>query len=179
MDAGALVSDEIVIGLIEEATQRPECSKGFILDGFPRTRVQVGRAERARRRWPWLGRSRGRAAALSSARGGPRACLLRSCLSPPQAEKLDEMLVKRGQSIDKVLEFKVPDSLLVGGAAAAAARLRPAASQGGWGSPAAGAGTASRHGWQAAAAPAAACAARKPAAARPRQPPHPARRWSA
>jgi adenylate kinase family enzyme len=41
MDAGALVSDEIVIGLIEEATQRPECSKGFILDGFPRTKVQV------------------------------------------------------------------------------------------------------------------------------------------
>ena len=36
MDAGALVTDDIVIGLIEEATKAPECSKGFILDGFPR-----------------------------------------------------------------------------------------------------------------------------------------------
>lgn len=41
MEAGALVSDDIVIGLIEEATQQPECAKGFILDGFPRTVVQV------------------------------------------------------------------------------------------------------------------------------------------
>ncbi len=37
------------------------------------------------------------------------------CPAAPQAEKLDEMLAKRGQAIDKVLEFKVPDSLLVGG----------------------------------------------------------------
>jgi hypothetical protein len=36
MEAGALVSDEIVVGLIKEALDRPECSRGFILDGFPR-----------------------------------------------------------------------------------------------------------------------------------------------
>lgn len=69
MDAGALVSDDIVVGLIGEAVQKPECSKGFILDGFPRTVVQ--------------------------------------------AQKLDAMLRQRAVGIDKVLNFDVPDSLLV------------------------------------------------------------------
>ncbi|KIZ06860.1 adenylate kinase [Monoraphidium neglectum] len=69
MESGALVSDEIVVGLINEAMDRPECSRGFILDGFPRTL--------------------------------------------PQAEKLDEMLEQRHKKIDAVLNFDVPDSLLV------------------------------------------------------------------
>lgn len=33
MDSGALVTDDLVIGLIAEATQKPECSRGFILGG--------------------------------------------------------------------------------------------------------------------------------------------------
>lgn len=37
MERGDLVSDDIVIGILEENLDRPECSKGFILDGFPRT----------------------------------------------------------------------------------------------------------------------------------------------
>lgn len=42
MDAGELVSDEIIIELIANCIAEPECEKGFILDGFPRT---VGQAE--------------------------------------------------------------------------------------------------------------------------------------
>ncbi len=42
MDAGELVSDEIIIELIANCISEPECEKGYILDGFPRT---VGQAE--------------------------------------------------------------------------------------------------------------------------------------
>ena len=37
MDAGKLVGDDVVAGIVAEAIKGPECSKGFILDGFPRT----------------------------------------------------------------------------------------------------------------------------------------------
>ncbi len=37
MDAGKLVPDEVVIGMIKERFARPDCQQGFILDGFPRT----------------------------------------------------------------------------------------------------------------------------------------------
>ena len=41
MDAGELVPDEVVIGLIEERLKQDDCKKGFILDGFPRTIAQA------------------------------------------------------------------------------------------------------------------------------------------
>jgi len=41
MDRGELVPDEVVIGIVEERLRRPDCSKGFILDGFPRTIKQA------------------------------------------------------------------------------------------------------------------------------------------
>ncbi|KAL3683410.1 hypothetical protein R1sor_001432 [Riccia sorocarpa] len=68
MEKGELVSDDLVVGIIEEALHRPSCNKGFILDGFPRTVVQ--------------------------------------------AQKLDEMLSKRGEKLDKVLNFNIADTIL-------------------------------------------------------------------
>ena len=41
MDAGQLVPDEVVIGIIEERLQNDDCQNGFILDGFPRTIPQA------------------------------------------------------------------------------------------------------------------------------------------
>ncbi|MBO8179395.1 MAG: adenylate kinase [Archaeoglobus sp.] len=41
MDKGELVPDEVVIGIVKERLQQPDCEKGFILDGFPRTLAQA------------------------------------------------------------------------------------------------------------------------------------------
>ncbi|WP_026842545.1 adenylate kinase [Citrifermentans bremense] len=41
MDSGALVPDEVVIGIVEERLAQADCQKGFILDGFPRTVPQA------------------------------------------------------------------------------------------------------------------------------------------
>jgi adenylate kinase len=70
MDAGKLVSDEVVVGIIRERIQEPDCKDGFILDGFPRTLVQ--------------------------------------------AQQLDAMLAKNGETVQTVMEFQVPDEELVG-----------------------------------------------------------------
>lgn len=41
MDAGELVPDEVTIGIVKERLAQPDCAKGFILDGFPRTVPQA------------------------------------------------------------------------------------------------------------------------------------------
>ncbi|GMI11202.1 hypothetical protein TrRE_jg7313 [Triparma retinervis] len=68
MNSGALVTDEIVIGIISDRIKEPDCKFGFILDGFPRTLVQ--------------------------------------------AKALDKMLASNGESVTKVVELNVPDSVL-------------------------------------------------------------------
>jgi adenylate kinase len=66
---GDLVSDEIVIGIIADRYDQPDCKNGAVFDGFPRT--------------------------------------------IPQAEALDAMLAKRGKKIDRVIELKVDDKILL------------------------------------------------------------------
>lgn len=66
---GELVSDQIVLDLITSAMAEPECEKGVLLDGFPRTLQQ--------------------------------------------AADLDKMFKSQGKKIDKVIEFKVDDEVLI------------------------------------------------------------------
>lgn len=46
MDAGALVPDEVIIGILKERLTADDCAKGFILDGVPRTIAQAEAIER-------------------------------------------------------------------------------------------------------------------------------------
>ena len=41
MDAGKLVPDDVIIGLVKERIKEPDCEKGFLFDGFPRTIPQA------------------------------------------------------------------------------------------------------------------------------------------
>jgi adenylate kinase len=42
MDAGILVGDDVMVGIVKERLARPDAQRGFVLDGFPRTVVQAG-----------------------------------------------------------------------------------------------------------------------------------------
>ena len=48
MDAGKLVSDDIIIGLVKERLKEPDCAKGSLFDGFPRTIPQADAMQAAK-----------------------------------------------------------------------------------------------------------------------------------
>ena len=47
MDEGGLVSDDIIINLVKERIVQPDCSNGFLFDGFPRTIPQADAMKKA------------------------------------------------------------------------------------------------------------------------------------
>jgi adenylate kinase len=47
MDAGQLVSDDIIIGLVKERLREPDCKRGYLFDGFPRTIPQADALKKA------------------------------------------------------------------------------------------------------------------------------------
>ena len=104
LSQGELVTDDLVVGIIDEAMKKPSCQKGFILDGFPRTVVQAEKVSFTYYITLML-------SVLFLFLVSILFCWLSNHVTFYLLQ-LDEMLAKQGNKIDKVLNFAIDDAIL-------------------------------------------------------------------
>lgn len=104
------MSDDLVVGIIDDALKRPSCSKGFILDGFPRTVVQ---AQKVNILFLFsLQEMFCCEKALCDASGMASVLVMWVSSSGSLYVQLDAALEKQGVKIDMVLNFEIDDAIL-------------------------------------------------------------------
>ena len=74
MDAGHLVPDEVIIGIITERLAESDCAKGYILDGVPRTIAQAEALEKAGIKFDYVVSMEVADATIMERMGGRRVC---------------------------------------------------------------------------------------------------------
>ena len=117
MDAGALVPDDVIIGLVKERIKQPDCAKGFLFDGFPRTIPQAEAMQAGRRRSGLRGRDRrGRRrdhqapvgpARASPAPGAPITSTSTRPRSPGKDDVTGEDLIQRADDTEETVRKRL------------------------------------------------------------------------
>jgi adenylate kinase len=95
MDAGGLVSDDIIIGLVKDRLAEPDCANGYLFDGFPRTIAQADAMKEAAWRSTTCWKSMCRTNPSSSVCRAAAAIRLRAVyhikFNPPKVEGKDDV----------------------------------------------------------------------------------------